>query len=226
MAYFSGRKRRRHRWDSTRPRMILSLWFFLAAGTGIALTLWGGVSRMDRLFQVGICFLGTALFAGLLYGGIVLVEWIRVRSRDRRESAGFALLMVLALLALLTGPVVHGLTLVQVRLKQSERQRDRLALRAAAADAFCAQVRGLVSSAGAQPRLMETPGGVEVQCEARAIAPSQLPLALRGISGEVWQVTSRAGVPQGEFGIDGYALRSGKGSARILIWLEQGLNEP
>ena len=188
---------------------------------------WGRLARIDRLFQVGVGFVGSAILAGLLIGLMVLGEWIRDRLRDRRaESAGFALLMVLALLALLTGPVVHGLTLVQVRLKQAERQRSRLVLRAAAADAFCNQVRALASSADTKPLLLATPGGVEIHSEARAVVPSQLPLALRGVTGDVWEVSSRASVAQGEFGVDGYALRTAKGSARILIWLEQGLNEP
>jgi hypothetical protein len=226
MASSSGRKRRRHRWDSTRLRTILSIWLSLSTVAGIALAVWGNLARIDRLYQVGIGFLGSAILAGLLYGWIVLVEWIRNRMRERREVAGFALLMVLALLALLTGPVVHGLTLVQVRLKQAERQRDRLALRAVATDAFCNQVRALTAPAGATSQRTATPGGVEIRSEALAIAPSRLPLALRGITGDVWQVSSRAVVSQGEFGIEGYALRSGKGSARILIWLEQGLNEP
>ena len=204
----------------------MSIWSVLSAGTGIGLVVWGGMARIEPLLQVGVCFLGVAILAGLLYGLIVLTEWIQRRLRDRREQAGFALMMVLALLALLTGPVVHGLTLVQMRLKQAERQRHHLALRAAAADAFCFQVRALTSPARAKPRLTSTPGGVEIRSEVRAVAHSRLPLALQGITGEVWEVSSRATVSQGEFGIDGYALRSGSGSARILIWLEQGLNEP
>lgn len=226
MAFFSGRNRRRHRWDSTRVRTILSIWFFLAVSTGAAVALWGGMARIDRLFQVGLGFVGSAIIAGLLIGLMALGEWIRNRLRDRPKRAGFALLMVLALLALLTGPVVQGLTLVQMRLKQAERQRSRLVLRAVAADAFCNQVRALASSVGAKPLLLATPGGVEIHSEARAVGPSQLPLALRGVTGDVWQVSSRASIAQSEFGVDGYALRSSKGSARILIWLEQGLNEP
>lgn len=226
MASVSGRKRRRHRWDSSRLRIALTVWCALATVAGLLLTAWGGWARIDRLFYVGLGFLGTAIVAGLCHETIVLVEWIRARWRDRRVNAGFALLMALALLALLTGPVVHGLTLAQVRLSQARRQRDQLVLRAAAADAFCRQVEALVSRDGATARLTSTPGGVEVQSEARSLDRPLRPLALQGVTGDVWEISSRAAVPNRQFDINGYALRSGSGSARILIWLEQGLYEP
>ncbi len=222
---FSGRKRRRHRWDSSQLRVVLVTWSILAALTGAGLAVWGGLMRIDRLFQVGIFFLGSAILAGLLYGLIAAAEWMRNRWRDRRESAGMALVMILALLALLTGPVVHSLALVQMRLVQAERERDQRALRATAAAVFCRRVEALARGKGSGSITEPTPGGGEIRCVAQVLAPAAVPPALRGVTGELWSVSSQVMEAGREFGIDGYVVRTGAGTARILVWLEQGLHE-
>lgn len=142
---------------------------------------------------------------------------------------GFALLMVILLLALLSGVVVQSLVSARMSLRSGDERQFQLALRAAALDAAWAAMRTGMK-AGAPPtefQVLESsiPSGIRSRTTLQGLPREALPPPLQRpevpLFGQFFTVTTRASSGTRSCLSRGLACRLPTGAIRILAWVEQ-----
>ena len=145
-----------------------------------------------------------------------------------RNKSGFALLMVILLLALLSGVVIQSLISARMALRASDERQVRLSLRAAALDsAWAAMQRGMkAGTTSSECQIFETlsPSGILSRTTLQGLARDALPPPLQRrdvpVFGQFFSVTTRSLSGAKSFLSRGLACRLPSGTIRILAWVE------
>jgi hypothetical protein len=145
-----------------------------------------------------------------------------------RNQNGFALLMVILLLALLSGVVVQSLTSARMTLRAGEERQTRLILRAAALDSAWAAMRNGIKAgtASSECQTFETPfpSGILSRTTLQGLPRDALPPPLQRqdvpVFGQFFSVTTRSSWGAKSFLSRGLACRLPSGTIRILAWVE------
>lgn len=144
------------------------------------------------------------------------------------NKRGFALLMVVLLLALLSGVVVQSLVSARLHLKAGDIQYSRFILRSASMDAAWAAIRiGMKAGSSAsevQKFEDQLPSGVLIHTTLQGLDRAALPLPLQRpevpLFGQFFSVTSHAELGDKNTTSRGLACRLPSGDVRLLAWAE------
>ncbi len=145
-----------------------------------------------------------------------------------QHQNGFALLMVILLLALLSGVVVQSLISARMTLRAGEDRQNRLTLRATALDsAWIAMQNGMkAGTASSDYQIFETqtPSGILSRTTLQGLPRDALPPPLQRqdvpVFGQFFSVTTRSSSGAKSFLARGLACRLPTGTIRILAWVE------
>jgi len=141
---------------------------------------------------------------------------------------GFALLMVILLLALLSGVIMQTLISTRMHLRAGDTQYTRLLLRASSMDAAWDALRkGMKAGASAsdcQVFESQLPSGIHVRTTLQGLERNSLPALLQRpdvpIFGQFFSVSSRAESEVKTSAVRGLACRLPSGDVRLLAWAE------
>lgn len=144
------------------------------------------------------------------------------------NRGGMALLMVVVLMALLSGWVLQALVTARLQLRAGDERQSRLSLRAAATDAAWTALRtGL--KAGSSDSAYEAseatlPSGIATRTTLKGMDRNALPAPLRRpdlpLFGQFFTVSSQA-TRDGRTALTrGLACRLPQGQVRVLAWVE------
>jgi hypothetical protein len=144
------------------------------------------------------------------------------------NNCGIALLMVILLMALLSGVVIQALATTRQQLRASDLQHTRLLLRASSQDAAWYALRtGMKagsSSSDYQVFENQLPSGIHVRTTLRGLERNTLPPLLQRpdvpLFGQFFSVTARADHGGKTSAIRGLACRLPSGDVRLLAWAE------
>lgn len=145
------------------------------------------------------------------------------------RHGGFALLMVLFLLALLSGTVLQSLVATRLALRAGTERQTRLALRAALLDAAWTAMRnGLKPGTGMteyQAFEEQLPSGIQVRTSLQGMARDALPIPLQRqdlpVFGQLFTVYAKAEAGNRSGSVKALACRLPSGEVRVLAWVEQ-----
>lgn len=144
------------------------------------------------------------------------------------NSHGFALLMVILLMALLSGVVIQSLISTRLHLRAGNIQHSRFLMRAASLDAAWNAMRiGMKAGSSAldvQTFENQLPSGIHVRTTLRGLDRASLPAPLQRpdvpLFGQFFSVTSRAESGPVTSAVRGLACRLPSGDVRLLAWAE------
>jgi type II secretory pathway component PulK len=147
---------------------------------------------------------------------------------DPGNRKGFALLMVILLLALLSGVVVQSLISARMSLRACDERQIRLTLRAAALDASWAAMRNgmKAGTASSEYQVFEsrTPTGIQSRTTLQGLQREALPPPLQRrdvpIFGQYFAVTTQSASGTRSGLSRGLACRLPAGTIRLLAWVE------
>lgn len=147
----------------------------------------------------------------------------------RNPKDGFALLMVILLLALLSGVVVQSLTSARMVLRAGDERHARLALRATALDsswsAMHVGMKAGTASTEYQVFETQTPDGIMARTTLQGLQREALPSPLQRqdmpVFGQFFSITTKATAGTKSCLSRGLACRLPTGMIRILAWVEQ-----
>jgi hypothetical protein len=203
---------------------------------GLTMLGWAYAGNDPASRLVGLIYLGATALCLITYAlaaGITPVSGLRfllsrgpeaepVRSRD-----GMALLMVLLLMALLSGTLLHSMVRTRQRLRLAEWRQDRELLRSAAVDAALttlragAQGRALPVKARAELRL---PSGIVTRTLLRPVDRNALPAAVQRaaapVFGDCFSLETEASHDGGTRTVRALVCRTPDSSMRVLGWVE------
>ncbi len=148
-----------------------------------------------------------------------------VASHNRQ---GFALLMVILLLALLSGVVLQTQISARMTLRAGDESQSRLSLRAAALDAAWGALHNGMKAGSAQLEYQafdnQLPSGVKTRTTLQGIPRESLPRPLQRpdvpMFGQFFSVTSKSTTGTRSALARGLCCRLPTGDVRILAWLE------
>jgi len=144
------------------------------------------------------------------------------------NRGGFALLMVLLLLALLSGAVLQSLVFARVTLRAGDERQTRLALRAALLDSVWNALRNGMK-AGSSPSEYQAfddplPSGIQVHTALQGLPREALPRPLQRadlpVFGQLFSVLAKAESGTIACSVRGLACRLPTGDVRVLAWVE------
>ena len=144
------------------------------------------------------------------------------------SSCGFALLMVILLLALLTGTVMQSLVSTRLLLRAGDARQGRLALHAALLDsawnALRQGMRAGTSSSEYQVFTDHRPSGIHTRIALQGMAREALPAPLQRpdlpVFGQVFSLTAKTESGSQHREAHAIACRLPTGDVRILAWAE------
>ena len=144
------------------------------------------------------------------------------------NNHGFALLMVILLLALLSGVVVQSLISTRMHLRGGDLQHTHFSLRASCLDAAWAALQSgmKAGSSSSEYEVFETqlPSGIQVRTTLRGLDRAALPAPLQRpdvpLFGQFFSVTARAESGAKTRAARGLACRLPSGDVRLLAWAE------
>ncbi len=144
------------------------------------------------------------------------------------NNHGFALLMVILLMAMLSGVVIQSLVSTRLQLRAGDLQHARLLLRASSQDAAWAALRtGMkAGSSASEYQVLENqlPSGIHVRTILRGLERTALPPPLQRpdvpLFGQFFSVTARAETGSKSSAVRGLACRLPSGDVRLLAWAE------
>ena len=226
----SRRRRRSHRTARTVTLVLASLSLL----TGVTLTGWGIAEDSAFSRGAGYAYLGGAALCLALYAMAAGLGPFAPRGEplDRSERpqtarSGMALLVVLLLMALVSGSLLHGLVLTHQRLREAEWRRDVFLLRAAARDAALAALR---SGAQGQPLPLSTafkarqPSGIVTETRMRPLDRASLPPLLNRpdapVFGDCYELVAEASRAERVRRVSGLVCRLPTGDMRVVAWSE------
>lgn len=149
-------------------------------------------------------------------------------NKDPGNRRGFALLMVMLLLALLSGVVVQSLVSSRMAIREGTEHQTRLTLRAAALESAWAAMRSGMK-AGAAPAEYQvfetrTPAGIQCRTTLQGLRREALPPPLQRedvpLFGQYFSITTKSTSNLKSCLARGLACRLPTGSIRILAWME------
>ncbi len=148
--------------------------------------------------------------------------------RPNSNNQGFALLMVILLLALLSGVVVQSLISTRMQLRAGDLQHAHFLLRASCLDAAWAALHNgmKAGSSSSDYQIFENqlPSGIQVRTTLRGLDRTALPLPLQRpdvpLFGQFFSVTARAEWGPRTRAVRGLACRLPSGDVRLLAWAE------
>lgn len=203
---------------------------------GLAMLGWSCVEESPTRRIIGYAYLGGAALFTLLYALLARVGPFADRRADEgalpaagspRSREGMALLIVILLMALLSGTLLHGLVLTHQRLRAAEWRRESVLLHAAAQDAALAALRA--GAAGrplplAAPAESRTPAGILTRTRLRPIDRSALPSLLHRpdapVFGDCYELTAEASRASRSRRVSSLVCRVPAGDMRVLAWIE------
>ena len=152
-------------------------------------------------------------------------SFMRTSSSNRQ---GFALLMVILLLALLSGVVLHSLVSARITLRAGDERQARLTLRAAALDASWSAMRVGMKAGTASTEYQvyegQLPSGIHTRTTLQGLQREALPPPLRRddvpIFGQFFSVTTKSDAAGKSCLSRGLACRLPTGDVRLLAWVE------
>ena len=144
------------------------------------------------------------------------------------NNHGFALLMVILLMALLSGVVIQSIIAARMPLRAGDIQQTRFLLRASSMDAAWDTLRiGMKAGASASDyQVFDTqlPSGIHVRTALQGLDRKSLPAPLQRpdvpLFGQFFSVTSRADSGTKSSAVRGLACRLPSGDVRLLAWTE------
>lgn len=148
--------------------------------------------------------------------------------RTSTSSRGFALLMVILLLALLSGTVLQTLVSERLVLRAGEARQNRLTRHAALLDSAWNALR-LGMKAGSSPTEYQVftdrlPSGIQTRIALQGMAREALPLPLQRpdlpVFGQVFSLAATAESGSQRSEAHAMACRLPTGDVRILAWVE------
>jgi hypothetical protein len=147
---------------------------------------------------------------------------------DPGNRNGFALLMVILLLALLSGVVVQSLISARMSLRSGDERQIRLTLRAAALDAAWAAMRTGMKAGTASSEYQvfdtQTPPAIQSRTTLQGLQREALPPPLQRrevpLFGQYFTVTTRSSSGTRSCLSRGLACRLPTGTIRLLAWVE------
>jgi hypothetical protein len=192
---------------------------------------WSSLDANPRTRLFGLAYLGAAAVClGLV--GLTALRWpLRTAARhhaadDRpQEAGGFALLMVLLLLAVLSGAVLHVTLWLGAQTRRNASARAMAALRLAATEATFEGLRQLAAAPGpAWPLEERTPSGIATQVGARELPQAEWPAILRGLPAtpglRVQELVTRAADDDRVYAVAALLAVPARGPCRVLAWVE------
>lgn len=149
-------------------------------------------------------------------------------SASPSNRQGFALLMVILLLALLSGGILQSLVAARITLRAGNERQNRLTLRAAALDAAWAAMRvGLKAGSSSQEYQDfegQLPSGIHTRTTLRGFQRDRLPPPFRRddvpLFGQFFSVTTSSEAAGKSCLSRGLACRLPSGDIRLLAWVE------
>ena len=144
------------------------------------------------------------------------------------KKSGFALLMVILLLALLSGAVLQSLVSARLTLRAGDERQTRLTLRAALLDSAWAALRtGMkAGSAPSEYQVFENqlPTGIHTRTALQGLPREALPPPLQRpdlpIFGQLFSLTAKADANARSCSARAIACRLPTGAVRVLAWVE------
>jgi len=144
------------------------------------------------------------------------------------DDRGFALLMVILLLALLSGVVIQSIIAARMHLRAGDIQQSRFLLRAASLDAAWDALRiGMKAGSSVSESQMieqQLPSGIHVRTTLQGLDRKSLPAPLQRpdvpLFGQFFSVSSRAEFETKTSAVRGLACRLPSGEVRLLAWTE------
>jgi hypothetical protein len=211
--------------------LILAIVLLLA---GAGLLTWAGLDKneMSRLFgMIYSCLGGVALLTSVLVTAHVRMGMRRDAVSEPPGSpgrSGLALLVVLLLMAFLSGIVIHSMIIVKARLRAGDERCDLMRLRAAALDAAWDQLKALAATPERAPVLrtfnVGTPCGITATVTIRPMERSALPPPLQRqgppLFGQYFTLMIQATLGNRVSLARGLACRLPNGTVHVLSWWE------
>lgn len=231
-----SRKRRRSRRHSHRSiRWFLFVLSVVLLAAGTVLLVWAARDRNEVPRRFGIVYAAGGA-ATLVMCGIMTA---RSRLSGRRRAAleggscdsrsGLALLVMLILMAFLSGVVIHSQVSARMSLRAEDARRNRFLLRTAALDAARDRLRALAATPD-KPVLQNAseerrPAGITTTVTVRPFDRSALPPPLQRqgtpLFGQYFTLAVQAVSDRGTGMARGLACRLPSGEIRVLGWWEQ-----
>lgn len=149
--------------------------------------------------------------------------------RISTSDGGFALLMVVLLLALLSGAVLQSLVSARLTLRAGSERQVRLSLHAALLDAAWAALKSgmKAGTAAGDYQVFETaqPDGIRTRVTLKGISREALPVPLQRrdlpVFGQVFTMTAKAETPARSGTAQALGCRLPTGDIRLLAWVER-----
>lgn len=231
------RTRKRRRRSSYRTlRLVTLLLAGLSFATGLALFGWALSEGSSAGRQISFVYLAGTVACLIIYSvaaGLTPLAGLRLlfaalpKHDSARKREGMALLMVLLLVALLSGTLLHSMVQTRQHLRLAEWRQDRELLRSAAVDAALAtlrtgsQGRPLPVKARAETRL---PSGIVTRTLLRPVDRSALPAALQRpeapVFGDCFSLETEASHNARNRSVRALVCRAPDNSMRVLGWVE------
>jgi type II secretory pathway pseudopilin PulG len=144
------------------------------------------------------------------------------------SNDGFALLMVILLLALLSGAVLQSLVSVRLTLRSEQERQTRLMLRSALLDAAWAAMRiGMKAGAASTEYQVfehQLPTGIHTRIALQGLPREALPLPLQRpdlpVFGQLFSLSAKADAGPRVSSARALACRLPTGTVRVLAWVE------
>jgi hypothetical protein len=228
------RPRRRHRRRShKRVGTVLALTGAMALVMGVFLVGWSFAEPNAQMRLFGLLYLAVA--GGAIGGYLALAGLSELRRRRSdavaaeeapEEHAGFALLVALLLLALLSGLALQALFGARVALRAEHGRVCMTTLRMAATDAAWSALGRLGGAGQDGSRQVEDrvwPTGLTTKVTTRPLQATALPegIAKRSEPGSYFVVTAAAAVENRGVDVCSYVFQPAKGSVSVLAWVER-----
>lgn len=148
--------------------------------------------------------------------------------RSSHHQEGYALLVVLLLLALLSGSVLHALIGTRMALRAGDERHQRILLHATLVDAAWDAMRnGMKAGSTTRDReVVETalPSGLHTRITLQGMAREALPVPLQRpelpLFGQLFSVEASARSPERSRSARALACRLPSGELRLLAWIE------
>ncbi len=191
-------------------------------------------SASHRLFGIG--YLVAGLLASVTYAvaaGVNPLTWLRARHAEadgqpEDSRSGMALLIVLLLMALLSGTLLHAMVQTRQDLRAAEWRRDGVILRAAGLDGALATLRAAAVGRPmplAAPAESLRPSGVAVRVRCLPLDSSAIPGVLRRpdapVFGNCFDMAVEATTQEGRSRrARGLICQTPTGDLRVLGWTE------
>jgi len=207
----------------------------LSLAMGAIMLVWAAPDRNVTRSLCGMGYLAAGCLALITYivvAGINPLTWLRARVNEPADApgksrAGMALLIVLLLMALLSGTLLHAMVQTRQALRAAEWRRNGVLLRAAAVDGTLAVLRATATgrpmplSAPAESLL---PSGIAVRVRFLPTDINAIPSVLRRpdlpVFGNCFEMAVEATQEGRSLRTRGLVCQAPTGDLRVLGWTE------